>query len=96
MLDLRDLLAGDALGAGNSVGNLTNYLDFEVVGSNTTIHISANGGFAGGYNAAQENQAIVLQGVNLPTALGLASNATDSQIIQELVTRGKLIVDSGA
>jgi len=36
----------------------------------------------------------VLQGVNLPTALGLGAGATDSQILQELLTRGKLIVDS--
>jgi Ca2+-binding RTX toxin-like protein len=100
VLDLRDLLSGDALGAGNTAGNLANYLDFTVSGSGssvaTTIHISSSGAFANGvYSSAQEDQAIVLQGVNLPTALGLASNATDSQIIQELITRGKLIVDSG-
>ena len=63
--------------------------------TSTTIHISSNGQFAGGtYTAAQEDQAIVLQGVDLPTSLGLASGATDAQIIQELLTRGKLIVDS--
>jgi hypothetical protein len=35
----------------------------------------------------------VLQGVNLPTALGLAAGATDTQIIQDLLTKGKLIAD---
>jgi VCBS repeat-containing protein len=94
VLDLRDLLGGEALGPGNSAGNLANYLDFEVSGSNTTIHISSNGGFTNGYSAGQENQSIVLQGVNLPSALGLAANATDAQIIQELLGRGKLIVDN--
>ncbi len=95
VLDLRDLLGGEAIGAGNTAGNLVNYLDFEVSGANTTIHISSGGGFANGvYTAAQENQSIVLQGVNLPTALGLAANATDAQIIQELLGRGKLIVDN--
>ncbi|WP_259372616.1 beta strand repeat-containing protein [Piscinibacter defluvii] len=99
VLDLRDLLSGDALGAGNTAGNLANFLDFSVSTTggvtSTTIHISSNGGFAGGgYLPGQEDQAIVLQGVNLPTALGLSGGASDDQIIQELLTRGKLIVDN--
>jgi len=100
VLDLRDLLSGDALGAGNTVGNLANYLEFTVSGSGssatTTIHISSSGGFTDGvYSAAQEDQTIVLSGVNLATAFGLTNSATDSQIIQEMVNRGKLLVDSG-
>jgi VCBS repeat-containing protein len=99
VLDLRDLLSGDSMGAGNTAGNLTNYLDFTVSGSGatatTTIHISSTGQFAGGvYAPGQEDQAIVLQGIDLPSALGLGTGATDAQIIQELLTRGKLIVDS--
>ena len=99
VLDLRDLLSGDVVGAGNTAGNLINFLEFEVSSSggvtSTTIHISSTGQFAGGvYVPGQEDQAIVLQGVNLPTALGLGAGATDSQILQELLTRGKLIVDS--
>ena len=83
----------------NTAGNLTNFLDFSVSGSgaaaSTTIHISSSGQFAGGvYTPGQEDQAIVLQGVDLPSALGLAANASDAQIIQELLSRGKLIVDS--
>ncbi|MBX3606480.1 MAG: VCBS domain-containing protein [Piscinibacter sp.] len=99
VLDLRDLLSGDVVGPGNTAGNLTNFLDFSVSGSGasatTTIHISSSGQFAGGvYAPGQEDQAIVLQGIDLPTALGLASGASDAQIIQELLSRGKLIVDS--
>ncbi|QTN21344.1 tandem-95 repeat protein [Rhizobacter sp. AJA081-3] len=99
VLDLRDLLSGDVMGAGNTAGNLINFMEFEVSTTggvtSTTIHISSTGQFAGGvYVAGQEDQAIVLQGVNLPTALGLGAGATDSQILQELLTRGKLIVDS--
>ena len=99
VLDLRDLLSGDVLGAGNTVGNLANFLDFAVSGSGasatTTIRISSTGQYAGGnYSAAATDQTIVLQGVDLPTSLGLGSGATDAQIVQELLTRGKLIVDS--
>jgi VCBS repeat-containing protein len=99
VLDLRDLLSGEALGAGNTVGNLANFLDFSVSGSGasavTTIRISTTGQFTGGtYASAAEDQSIVLQGVDLPTGLGLASGASDAQIIQELINRGKLVVDN--
>ncbi|MCW5658842.1 MAG: tandem-95 repeat protein [Burkholderiaceae bacterium] len=100
VLDLRDLLSNEALGAGNTVGNLANYLDFSVSGSGptatTTIRISTTGQFANGnYSAGAEDQSIVLQGVDLPNGLGLASGASDAQIIQELINRGKLLVDTG-
>ncbi|MGD9835239.1 MAG: VCBS domain-containing protein, partial [Piscinibacter sp.] len=99
VLDLRDLLSGDTLGPGNTAGNLANYLDFSVSGSGasatTTIRISSSGQFTdGNYSAGAEDQTIVLQGVDLPSALGLGGSATDSQIVQELINRGKLIVDS--
>ena len=98
ILDLRDLLVGEAPGASNAPGNLENYLEFSVSGSGsaatTTIHISANGGFTGGvYNAGAENQTVVLSGVDLPAGLGLGSGATDAQIITALLTQGKLVVD---
>jgi len=32
--------------------------------------------------------------VDLPNALGLGAAATDTQIIQELLTRGKLLTDT--
>ncbi|MCB1955165.1 MAG: type I secretion C-terminal target domain-containing protein, partial [Rhodocyclaceae bacterium] len=83
ILDLRDLLQGE-----NS-GNLANYLHFEQSDAGTVVHVSSNGGFAGGYNAAQENQSITLEGVDLFSG-GLT---TDQQVIQDLLTRGKLITD---
>ena len=94
ILDLRDLLVGEGFGAGNTAGNLANYLDFEVSGTTTTIHVSTTGAFTGGtYSAAAEDQTIVLQNVDLPSALGLASGATDAQIISAMLTQGKLVVD---
>ena len=36
---------------------------------------------------------MVLTGVDVRTAIGLTTAATDSQIIQELLNRGKLIAD---
>ncbi len=88
-LDLRDLLQGETASA-----TLDRYLDFNVTGGNTEIRISSNGGFAGGaYAAGAEDQRIVLDGVDIRAALGLGGAATDSQIIAELINRGKLITD---
>ena len=92
VLDLRDLLQGEG-----GVNNLQNYLDFDTTSSpgNTILHISNTGGFVGGtYNTTAENQRVVFQGIiDLGNSLGLGTNATDTQIIQELITRGKLITD---
>ena len=89
-LDLRDLLIGE------NTGNLQNYLDFDTTSSagNTIIRVSSTGGFSGGnYADVQEDQRIVLQGVNLRSGLGLAADSSDQQIISELLNRGKLITD---
>ena len=96
LLDLRDLLQGENRVGGT--GNLENYLDFDTTSSagNTIIHISSSGGFAGGvYSAGAEDQRIVLTGVDVRSAatFGLNASATDSQIIAELLNRGKLITD---
>jgi T1SS-143 domain-containing protein len=95
-LDLRDLLQAE------KGSTLDKYLDFQVSGSDTIIHVSSSGGFAAGTAwtaqsgaaTATEDQRIVLSNVNLPTALGLPANATDQQIITELLNRGKLVVDN--
>jgi Ca2+-binding RTX toxin-like protein len=97
LLDLRDLLQGEAK-AGLSTGNLEQFLDFDTTSSagNTIIRISSNGGFAGGtYNAGAEDQRIILQGVDLRSAgaFGLNAGASDSDIIQQLLQRGKLVTD---
>jgi hypothetical protein len=90
VLDLRDLLQGEA-----GVSNLQNYLDIISGGGNTTIRISTTGGYTNGtYSAASTDQHIVLQGIgDLRGSLGLANNASDTQVIQELINRGKLITD---
>ena len=82
-LDLRDLLQNEEVS-----GDLTAYLNFEQDGADTVVHISSNGGFAGGYDAAAEDQTIVLENVDL-NALG----ANDQQIIDALLAGNNLITD---
>jgi len=101
LLDLRDLLQGETH-AGTDPGNLERYLDFDTTSTpgSTIIHVSTNGGFTpgSGWSAGQagsEDQRIVLSGVDLRSALGLGSGATDNQIITNLLQQGKLITDGG-
>ena len=97
-LDLRDLLQGerstvDGLAANNAarVGTLLNYLDIQFIGADTVIRVSSAGGFTGGtYNAAQEDQRIVVTNVNLFTVTGTA-NETD--LINNLLVNNRLLVD---
>ena len=86
-LDLRDLLQGESHGIDG--GNLGDYLHFESSGADTIVHVSSNGGFSSGYSAAQEDVSITLQGVDLFSG-GLSS---DQQVIQDLLSKGKLITD---
>jgi Ca2+-binding RTX toxin-like protein len=88
ILDLRDLLQGET---GNAV-NLTNFLHFSQVGADVVVQVSSNGGFAAGFNAGAIDQSITMQGqwANL-TAGGAFSS--DQQIIQDLLTKGKLVTD---
>ena len=81
-LDLRDLLQGESHTTGT--GNLSQYLHFEKVAGDTVIHVSSTGDLA-----AHEDQRITLTGVDL-TAI---STLTDQAIIQDLLNKGKLIVD---
>jgi Ca2+-binding RTX toxin-like protein len=92
VLDLRDMLQGE------SMGNLSNYLDFDTTSQpgSTIIRISSSGGFSGGsYNAGAEDQRIELSGVDLRASLGLGGTSTDAAIIEELTRRGKLVTDGG-
>ncbi|MCA3174779.1 MAG: type I secretion C-terminal target domain-containing protein, partial [Burkholderiales bacterium] len=91
ILDLRDLLAGENA----NTSSLVNYLHFEKSGSDTIIHISSSGGFSGdshnvggSFSSAQENQIIVLQGIDL-----IGTNTTDATIIQNLLNGNKLMTD---
>jgi len=84
-LDLRDLLVGEH----SDVGNLANFLHFSVTAGSTKIEISSTGGFAGGnYSAAAVDQTITLSGVDLK-----GSFTNDNQVINDLITRSKLVVD---
>ncbi len=90
VLDLRDLLQGETTVGGT--GNLTNYLHFDTSGDDTVIHISSTGGFSGGFKPGAVDQTISLQDVDLSFG---GQHATDQQIIQELISKSKLLVDSG-
>ncbi|EHR71078.1 VCBS repeat-containing protein [Burkholderiales bacterium JOSHI_001] len=95
VLNLKDLLIGEHTTGG--VGNLQAYLDFDTTttAGTTIIRISSTGGFTGGtYNAAAEDQRITLTGTDLRAGLGLAGTATDNQVLQELLNRGKLVTDN--
>jgi len=95
VLDLRDLLVGEHAAAG--AYNLENFLHVELPSgsaTSTTLHVSASGGFAGGsYAAGQETQVIELTQTQLASALGLATDATESAILKAMVEQGKLVVD---
>ena len=87
-LELRDLLQGETLDGG-AMGNLGNYLFVERTGSDTTIHISSNGGFTSGYNSGAEDQTIVLTGIDLTAT----NTLTSQQVIQDLLNNNRLAVD---
>ena len=52
------------------------------------MHVSTNGGYAAGFNASLDVQTITLQNVDLVTGFG-----NDQAIIQDLLTKQKLITD---
>ncbi len=82
ILNLQDLLVGETH-VGTDPGNLANYLHFSFSSTtgNTTIAVTTQDG-------ASTTQTVVLEGVNLVGAF-----TTDQQIIQTLLTNGKLITD---
>jgi len=70
-------------------GNLNNYLHFSVVGGNTVVEVSTNGGFTNGtYNAGAVNQVITINNLNL-----VGTFVNDNQVLDDLLKRGKLVVD---
>lgn len=84
VLDLRDLLQGEEI----AKGNLKNYLHFERSGNDTIVHISATGGYVTQFDATLDDQRICLSNVDLT-----GGSNSDTQIIKNLLTAGKLIVD---
>ena len=85
VLDLRDLLVGE------SESNLTDFLHFEREGADTVIQVASDGALQGGYDATKVDQTIRLEGADLFAGGALSS---DSQVIQDLLHKGKLVVDS--
>ncbi|MBI2277323.1 MAG: type I secretion C-terminal target domain-containing protein, partial [Dechloromonas sp.] len=81
VLDLRDLLLGENHATGT--GNLTDFLHFGRSGSDTVIDIKPSG--AGG----SVTQQIVVSGVDLTAG----NTLNDQAIIQDLLTKGKLLTD---
>jgi len=58
------------------------------------IRVSSTGGFTNGvFSAAAEDQEIVLQGVDLRTQLSLGSGASEAQLLQEMLFKGKLLTE---
>ncbi|MEO8023668.1 type I secretion C-terminal target domain-containing protein [Polaromonas sp.] len=97
VLDLRDLLIGETAGTLLGQDNLANYLHFEKSGADTIVHISTTGGFASdphtvgapsGIVTGAEDQRIVLSGIDM-----IGAYTTDQQVIQDLLTKGKLNTD---
>ena len=82
VLDFRDLLVSE------NTGILANYLHFEYTGGNTIVHVSSTGQFSPTFSQANDVQTITLTGVNL-----VQSFADDNAIIQDLLTKQKLITD---
>ena len=82
VLDLRDLLQGE------TDATLTSYLNFELDGTDTLVHVSSTGGFTGGvYDSSAEDQTIVLTGVDLVTG-----TANQDEVIANLASQ--LLTDS--
>ncbi|MDD3592642.1 MAG: type I secretion C-terminal target domain-containing protein [Sulfurovum sp.] len=87
ILKLGGLLQGEAA-RGNTVGNLTEYMHFEISGSDTILHISTTGGFAGGFSEGDVDQQITFTGVDL-----VGDFTTDEEVIAQLLANGNLVVD---
>ncbi|MDO9220261.1 MAG: Calx-beta domain-containing protein, partial [Thiobacillus sp.] len=83
-LDLRDLLQGESH-TGTNVGNLANYLHFsyDSATSTTVVEVKSQGSAMTG-----PDQIINLSSVDL-----VAGFTSDQQIIQDLLSKGKLITD---
>ena len=106
-IDLRDLLIGEqstevVTNGTPQIGNLLKFIDFQVVGSDTIMHISSNALSTGGFNGTnatatnfvtgQEDQRIIFTGVNLYTVTG-ATAGNETQLLQALLKNGTLVVD---
>ena len=101
VLDLRDLLQNEHTSVGVTgaaagsiaISNLLNFIDIQISGSDTILHISKSGSFTGAASdSLVEDQRIVLQGVNLYTDVSVTSG-NETLLLQTLIRNGTLIVD---
>ncbi|MDP1886303.1 MAG: tandem-95 repeat protein [Polaromonas sp.] len=97
VLDLRDLLVGETAGTLLGQDNLANFLHFEKSGADTIVHISSTGGFSSDPHAVGAPSAAVLGAVDQRIVLSgvdmIGVYTTDQQVIQDLLSRGKLNTD---
>ncbi|MDI1341020.1 VCBS domain-containing protein [Polaromonas sp.] len=97
VLDLRDLLVGETAGTLLGQDNLANFLHFEKSGADTIVHISSTGGFSSDPHAVGAPSGVVLGAVDQRIVLSgvdmIGVYTTDQQVIQDLLTRGKLNTD---
>jgi hypothetical protein len=94
VLDLRDVLQGENTAGGT--GNLDHYLSFNTSGADTVITVSPHGQLdatSGTPMPGTSTQTIVMQGVDLRTAIGLPDTASNVDIIGHLLKSGQLLVD---
>ena len=85
VLDLRDLLPS---ANENDMAGLLTYIDVATDGTNTQLHISATGSFAGGtYDAASEDATITLASVNL------LAGSDEATLLQTLINKNQLLID---
>lgn len=87
IIKLDGLLQGE-LARGNTVGNLTDYLHFELSGADTVLYISTAGGFSGGFSSEAVDQQMIFSDVDI-----MGEFTTDKEVIAELLTNGNLVVD---
>lgn len=86
VLDLRDLVQWEGQ------ADLSQFLHFSTAGGDTVISISSAGAYGTEFDASKTDQVLTLSNVDLRSAFALPG-ATDAQLIQELLNRGKLLTD---
>jgi Ca2+-binding RTX toxin-like protein len=96
VLDLRDLLLGETTGTILGQDNLANFLHFEQSGADTVVHISTTGGFSSDPHLVGAPSSVVTGAEDMRIVLAnisLGGATTDQQVIQQLLSNGKLLTD---
>jgi hypothetical protein len=95
VLDLRELLREQPKGLGRDPGALARHLAIDTASSpgSTILRLSRAGAFTPEARAADAEERLTLVGIDLRAAMGLGPAAPDSQVIAELIARGKLVAE---